>query len=397
MSYRLVSDLDLSGKLVFCRVDFNVPLDGTSITDDRRIRAALPTIRYLAEHQARVVCASHLGRPKGERRPELSLAPAAARLGELLGQSVPLAGDCIGSEAAAMTSKLSPGQVGLLENLRFHKGETKGDREFAAALCEGFDTYVNDAFGAAHRAHASVSVVPQLLGECAAGFLMAREIDALSRLIDDPQRPYVAILGGAKVSDKIALIDKLLERVDRILIGGAMAYTFLAAQRVAVGASRVERDRLELARELGERARARGVDVDLPLDHVVAEAIEGRRVSGLRETPGAEIPEGAIGVDIGPKTIEAWKSLLGGDVSTVLWNGPVGFFEAAGCETGTEAIARHLAEMNAFTVLGGGDTAAAAHRFGLEQRYGHVSTGGGAALELLSGETLPGIAALEIR
>ncbi|MDQ7008571.1 MAG: phosphoglycerate kinase [Acidobacteriota bacterium] len=391
----LVTDIDLSGKLVFCRVDFNVPLDGSTITDDRRIRAALPTIEHLRRNGARVVCASHLGRPKGQRRPEMSLAPVAARLAELLGDPVPLADDCIGPAAQAMTTSLADGQVGLLENLRFHGGETRGDRDFARALAEGFEAYVNDAFGAAHRAHASVTGVPALLDRRAAGLLMAREIDALTRLAEDPRRPYFAILGGAKVSDKIPLIDALLERVDGILVGGAMAYTFLAARGVEVGASRVEDGQLELARKLEERARARGVAWHLPVDHRVAGQIDGRRVSGLETTPGEAIDPGRAGVDIGPRTLEHWREVLGDTVRTVLWNGPVGFFEAEGCETGTLELARHLAGLPAFTVLGGGDTAAAAHRFGLEARFSHVSTGGGAALELLSGVRLPGVAALE--
>ncbi len=394
MSYRLVTDLDVRGKVVLCRVDFNVPLDGTTITDDRRIRAALPTIELLLEKGARVLCASHLGRPKGERRPEMSLAPVAARLSEILGQTVPLADDCIGASQSALTASLAEGQLGLLENLRFHKGETKGDPELARALAAGIDVFVNDAFGAAHRAHASVSELPKYVAERAAGFLMDRELRSLGRLIDAPERPYVAILGGAKVSDKIELIERLLERVSTVFVGGAMADTLLAARGVAIGNSRVEDDKLALARALTERARERGVDLLLPSDHIVAHGIEGKTVTGIETSEGEAVPAGTAGVDIGPKTLAAWKTHLGTDVKTLLWNGPVGFFEAAGSSEGTEELARHVAEMPAFTVLGGGDTAAAARQFGLENDYDHVSTGGGAALELLSGITLPGVVAL---
>lgn len=394
MTHRMVNDLDVSGKVVFCRVDFNVPLDGTTITDDGRIQAALPTIKWLSSNGARVLCASHLGRPKGERKPELSLAPAARRLGELLGKDVPLADDCVGEAVAKVAGGLEAGGVALLENLRFHKGETAGDRDFAAELAAPADLYVNDAFGAAHRAHASVSVVPEILGGGAAGFLMAREIESLQRLVDAPERPYVAILGGAKVSDKIQLIEKLLDRVDTILIGGAMAYTFLAARGVPVGASRIEADRLDLARELEARATDKSVTVKLPVDHVIADGIEGRTPSGLRTLDDQAIPGGKVGLDIGPRTLDQWRHVLGSGVKTVLWNGPVGFFEAAGCEEGTRKLGEHIASMEAFSVLGGGDTAAAARSFGLDGRYGHVSTGGGAALEMLSGIDLPGVAAL---
>jgi phosphoglycerate kinase len=396
MTHRLVDQLDVSGKVVFCRVDFNVPLDGSTITDDRRIEAALPTIDWLAKKGARVLCASHLGRPKGERKPELSLAPVAGRLGEHLGREVPLAEDCIGDAVAQVVERLADGDVALLENLRFHKGETKGDREFAEQLAAPADLYVNDAFGAAHRAHASVSVVPEILGGGAAGFLMDKEIRALGHLVEKPERPYVAILGGAKVSDKIELIEKLIERVDAILIGGAMAYTFLAARGVPVGSSKIEEDRLDLARKLEQRAREQGIEIHLPEDHMIADGVEGRTPTNLAAHSEQAIPDGKVGLDIGPKTLETFRDRLGPDVRTILWNGPLGFFEASGCERGTQEIAEHIASSSAFSVLGGGDTAAAAHGFGLEDRYGHVSTGGGAALELLSGIDLPGIQALRV-
>jgi phosphoglycerate kinase len=395
MSRRQLTELKVEGQRVFCRVDFNVPMEGTEITDDRRIRAAIPTIQWLREHGARVVVASHFGRPKGKPVPEMSLRPCAERLGTLLGAPVAFATDCIGESARAVIAALANGQVAVLENLRFYKQEEAGDRDFARALAELVDLYVNDAFGAAHRAHASISVLPELLGGGAAGFLMERELSALGRLLTAPEHPYIAILGGAKVSDKINLIEKLLERVDTILIGGAMAYTFLAARSVAVGKSLVEQDKLDLARELEARAKQRNVRFQLPIDHVTATVLTGRVAHNLAVSDGAAIAADRLGLDIGPKTLAAWKELLGAQVRTVLWNGPVGLFEAAGCEAGTRELAAHLAQSSAFTVLGGGDTAAAAAQFGYESQYKHVSTGGGASLEFLSGDQLPGVSALE--
>ena len=394
MSHASVRDLDPRGKVVFCRVDFNVPLDGTTITDDRRIRASLPTIELLLEKGARVVCASHLGRPKGQRVAELSLAPVAERLGELLGKSVAFAKDCVGEPASAMAGKLGDGEIGVLENVRFHEGETAGDEALAKDMAAFADVFVNDAFGAAHRAHASVVGVPRVLGGGYAGLLMDRELNALGRLVGAPERPYVAILGGAKVSDKILLIEKLLEKVDRILIGGAMAYTFLKARGVEVGSSLVEAERLDLARELEEKAAAKGVAIELPRDHVAASEVGKRSVNGATTVEGSAIPEGLAGVDIGPRTLEAWEDFLDASVKTVLWNGPVGLFEADEAAAGTRGLAEHLAAAPGFVVLGGGDTAAAAAAFGLMERFDHVSTGGGAALEFLSGIDLPGVAAI---
>ena len=395
MSHRVVTDLRVAGRVVFCRVDFNVPLEGTTITDDRRVRASLPTVRWLAEKGAKVVCASHFARPKGKRVPEMSLAPVAKRLSELLGAPVAFADDCVGEPARAVVSALKDGEVALLENLRFHPGEEKGDEEFARELAAGIDFYVNDAFGAAHRAHASIVGLPKILGGGATGFLMDKEIGALGRLLERPERPYVAILGGAKVSDKSQLIERLLERVDRILVGGARAYTFLAARGVDVGASLVEADKLDLARELEAKAAAAGASIVLPMDHVVAAGVDKHVVTGIVPCDRPSIPAGLKGVDIGPRTLDAWKGLLDGSVRTVLWNGPVGLFEAEGCDAGTKGLAAHIARMGAFRVLGGGDTAAAAQKFGLDESYDHVSTGGGAALEFLSGVKLPGVAALE--
>lgn len=396
MSHRVVTDLRVTGQSVFCRVDFNVPLDGSKITDDRRIRASLPTLRWLMEKGARVVCASHLGRPKGKPVPEMSLKPVADRLAELLGQKVAFATDCIGEPAQALARGLADGEIGMLENLRFHAGETDGDLEFAKALAAPFQLYVNDAFGAAHRAHASVTGIPAILGGGATGFLMDKEVSALGRLLERPERPYVAILGGAKVSDKIELIEKLLTRVDRILIGGAMAYTFLAARGIGIGASLVEADKLDLARDLEKKALDAGVAILLPIDHITAAQVEKKKVAGIEPVPSIEIPAGRIGVDIGPNTLNSFKAALGPDARTVLWNGPVGLFEAAGCDAGTRGLGEHLARLSAFRVLGGGDTAAAAMQFGIDEKFDHVSTGGGAALEFLSGIQLPGVAALEI-
>ncbi len=395
MAHRVVTDLLVAGQRVFCRVDFNVPLAGREITDDRRIRASVPTIRWLVENGARVACASHLGRPKGQRVPEMSLAPAARRLGDLLGRPVAMAEDCVGEDVARLVGSMQDGDVALLENLRYHIEEEKGDAEFARRLAAPFQLFVNDAFGAAHRAHASVVGVPKILGGGATGFLMDKELAALGRLLERPERPYVAILGGAKVSDKIELIEKLFERVDRILVGGAMAYTFLAARGIPVGASLVEKDKLELARDLLRQAESRHVGVDLPTDHLAAQKIGKRSAEGLEIVAGEAVPEGRAGVDIGPRTLARWQTLLDASVRTVFWNGPVGLFEAPGCEAGTRGLGQHLARLGAFRVLGGGDTAAAAERFGVAEAFDHVSTGGGAALEFLSGVELPGVAVLE--
>lgn len=395
MSHQQLTDLSVAGRRVFCRVDFNVPMDGAAITDDRRIRAAIPTIDWLRQHGARVVLASHFGRPKGKVVPEMSLAPCAQRLADILQVPVRFATDCIGPQAQGPITLLQDGEIGLLENLRFHSGEEAGDPLFAEQLAANVELYVNDAFGAAHRPHASISLLPKLLGGGAAGFLMEQELRALGKLLTAPDRPYVAILGGAKVSDKIQLIEKLLERVDTILVGGAMAYTFLAARGVLVGNSLVERDKLEMAQRLAELATSRGVRLLLPIDHVTAAELNGRQPQGLAVEDSEAIPAGRIGVDIGPRTLANWCDRLSSGTKTVLWNGPVGLFEAPGCEAGTRGIAAHLATLPAFRVLGGGDTAAAAAQFGFDANYDHVSTGGGASLEFLSGDRLPGIEALE--
>jgi len=386
-----VRDLDVRGKRVFLRVDFNVPLEAGRVTDDTRVRAAIPTLRLLLDGGARVVAASHLGRPKGRPNPAMSLLPVAARLAEILGRPVALADDCVGPEIEARSRALAPGDVLLLENLRFHPEEEKNDAAFARRLAALADLYVNDAFGAAHRAHASVAALAALLPQAAAGLLMDKEIAALSRLRDRPEAPYVALLGGAKVSDKIDLIEKLMERTQVILVGGAMAYTFLKAGGVGVGGSRVEADRLEAATAIAARARTRGVRLVLPVDHVVAAGPEPG--APHQTTPDAAIPDGLVGLDIGPRTCAAFAAEIRA-ARTVFWNGPLGLFEVRPYDAGTLAAARAIAEARLFSVVGGGDSVAAVTRLGLADRFTHVSTGGGASLEFLSGLTLPGVAAL---
>ncbi len=384
-------DLDLGDRRVFCRVDFNVPIAAGKVADDTRLRASLSTLRLLAVERARTVLASHLGRPKGEAAPEFSLRPVAARLAELLGTTVAFVGDSVGSEVEAAAGRLRPGGFLLLENLRFHKEEEANDPAFAAALARLGEAYVNDAFGTAHRAHASTAGVPKILKPAAAGLLMQAEIAHLGRLVDRPDPPFVAILGGAKVSDKIALIENLLPRLDHLLVGGAMAYTFLLARGVPVGRSRVEEDRVELARTLLEKAERTGREILLPVDHVVA---RGGGDGEVRATSSAAIGDDEAGMDIGPRTVAAFVEQVGG-AGTVLWNGPVGRFEVEAFASGTRRVAEALAASRAVTVVGGGDTAAAVERFGLAGRMTHVSTGGGASLEFLSGATLPGIEALD--
>jgi phosphoglycerate kinase len=393
MSAKLsVRDLaDVAGRRVWCRVDFNVPLDGSRVTDDTRIAASLPTIRRLLDRRARVVLASHLGRPKGKPRPELSLAPVAKRLSDLLALPVAFAPACVGDAAARVVAGCGEGQAVLLENLRFHPEEEANDPGFAGELSALGDLYVNDAFGTAHRAHASTVGVPSRLKPAAAGLLMESELTHLGQLLGSPARPFVAILGGAKVSDKIELIDNLLPRVDEFLVGGAMAYTFLAALGTPVGRSLVESDRIDAARAIVERVRAAGKSLLLPEDHVVA--LPGTD-TGARATVGAAIGDADAGMDIGPKTAASFASTIA-RAGTVLWNGPVGRFEVPAFAAGSRRIAEALAAGRATTVVGGGDTAAAVQVFGVADRMTHVSTGGGASLEFLSGLTLPGVAALD--
>jgi phosphoglycerate kinase len=385
-----IADLDLTGKRVFLRVDLNAPLDGGVVSDDTRLRAVIPTIEHALGAGASVVLASHLGRPKGKPAPEFSLKPVAERLGELLGRAVPLAPDCVGPDVEAEAQALGAGHVLLLENLRFHKEEEANDDGFARSLAALADVYVNDAFAAAHRAHASIEAITRHLRPAAAGLLMQRELDALGRAVESPARPLVAILGGAKVSDKVALVENLLARVEGLVIGGGMAFTFLRALGHDVGRSLLEPDHIETARRVLDAARRRGVPVTLPVDAVVAEApasAAGRAV-GVRE-----IPPGEMGLDIGPRTIGRFTEALR-DARTIVWNGPMGVFERAPFAAGTLALARVVAESRAFTVVGGGDTVAAVNQAGVADRVGYISTAGGAFLEFLEGRKLPGVEAL---
>lgn len=387
-----VTDLDVENKRVFVRVDFNVPLDGGKITDDARIVEALPTIKNVMDRGGRVVLASHLGRPKPGKTEGLGLEPCGARLAELLGVEVHLPDDCIGDAAKKVVFDLRPGQVCLLENLRFHPEEEKDDETFAAKLAELCDVYVDDAFGCVHRAHASVHALPRLVKDRACGFLLQKEIDALGKLVTNPDKPFVAILGGAKVSDKIAVIESLLERVDALVIGGAMANTFLAAKQVDVKASKVEDDKLALARTILEKAQAKKVDIVLPIDVVVAQSIEA---SEGKAVSVGEIPDGHMALDIGPKTLELYAARIA-KAKSVFWNGPMGLFERAPFSAGTFGVAKALASASAFTVVGGGDSAAAVKQAGgdIAKKIDHISTGGGASLELIEGKKLPGIEVL---
>jgi phosphoglycerate kinase len=384
-----IEQLELAGKRVFLRADLNAPLARGEVSDDTRLRAVLPTIRYALTAGAAVVLASHLGRPKG-RTPEYSMRPVAERLGALLGQPVELAPDCVGPETAARAQALRPGEILLLENLRFHPEEEKNDDAFAAELAALADCYVNDAFAAAHRAHASIDAITRHLRPAAAGLLMQQELAALGRLLEAPARPLVAILGGAKVSDKLVLVSHLLGRVDALLIGGGMAFTFLLALGHAVGRSLVEAERVETARAALEMARRRGVRVVLPVDVLAAEGLDspsGRAV-GVRE-----IPADLMGLDIGPRTVEAFAAALR-TARTIAWNGPMGVFEKAPFAGGTVAVARVVVSAPAFSVVGGGDTIAAVAQAGVTDRIGYISTAGGAFLEYLEGRKLPGVEAL---
>jgi len=386
-----LGDLEVAGRRVLVRVDLNVPLKDGRVADDLRLEESVPTIRRLRDAGARVILMSHLGRPKGEVAEDLRLAPVAARLAELLGSPVATATDVVGPDAQRRAASLADGEVLLLENLRFEPGEEANDDGFADALAALGEAYVDDAFGAAHRAHASVVGVPARLPDSAAGLLLEREISVLSRLLDDPPRPFVAVLGGAKVSDKLGVIDNLLGRVDALLIGGAMCFTFLAAQGRDVGASRVETDRVDSVRDLLARAKAEGIAVVLPTDVVVARAFEA---DAEHETvPADAIPAGAMGLDIGPESVERFSVRLA-DAGSILWNGPMGVFEWDAFAAGTEGVARAVAANDGFSVVGGGDSAAAIRKLGLAEQVSHVSTGGGAALEFLEGVDLPGVAAL---
>ncbi len=388
-----LEELELKEKRVFVRVDFNVPCDAEGkVADDSRIVASLPTIRHVLKAGGKLILASHLGRPKGKRDPKYSLMPVAARLSELLEREVTFPEDCIGDAVKKLVGEMREGEVILLENLRFHPEEEANDPIFSERLAGLADIYVNDAFGTLHRAHASTVGMVPLVKEKAAGLLVLKEVQVLSRLLHEPARPFVAILGGAKVSDKLGVIENLLKLVDGLLIGGAMAYTFLKAKGVEVGASLVEDGKLHQAAKLLERAKTKDIRLELPVDHVVARELKAG--AEFKTTPGASIPAGWMGLDVGPKTLEAYEAQILA-AKTVLWNGPVGAFETPPFERGTVEIARTLAKSAGMTVVGGGDSLAAVKVAGVGEKIGHLSTGGGATLEFLEGKTLPGLKALE--
>ena len=391
MSKKTIRDIDLKGKRVIVRVDFNVPQDKEGkITDDNRIVGALPTIKYLVDQNAKVVLMSHLGRPKGEFNMKYSLAPAALRLSELLGRPVKMAKDVIGEDADRIVASLKEGEVCLLENLRFHNEEEKNDPDFARKLSGYGDIYVNDAFGTAHRAHASTEGVAHYL-PAVSGFLIEKELKFLGGAVEHPDRPFVAILGGAKVSDKIGVINNLLEKVDVLIVGGGMAYTFIKAQGGEIGKSVLEADRLEYALEMIEKAKKKGVKLLLPEDSVAADAYSND--ANIQVVDSYKIPEGYLGLDIGPKAQKAFAEAIRG-AKTVVWNGPMGVSEMSNFAAGTVAVAKAMAESEAVTIIGGGDSAAAVVQLGFGDKMSHISTGGGASLEFLEGLELPGVAAL---
>ncbi|MCP4746306.1 MAG: phosphoglycerate kinase [Desulfobacteraceae bacterium] len=390
-----VTDLSFENKKVLMRVDFNVPVKDGKVVNDKRIRAVLPTIRHIVQQGGKLVLMSHLGRPKGQRRPEMSLKPCAAALSEHLNQPVAFSQDCIGGQVDAAVEKLAPGDVLLLENLRFHQGETKNDEDFARQLARLGQIYINDAFGTAHRAHASTEGVTHYLKPCAAGFLIQKELEYLGQVMQSPKLPFMAVLGGAKISGKIDVINQLLPKLDRLFIGGAMAFTFLHAKGFAIGRSLLEEDKLALAEKLLKQA---GDKIVLPLDCAVSELFDfdNRSIGDLAVVNASEIPENVYGLDIGPETVKLFEKQLS-IASTIIWNGPMGVFEIEATSKGTYAIAQLLARLTdqgATTVIGGGDSAAAAEQSGLADRMSHISTGGGASLEFFEGKTLPGINAL---
>jgi phosphoglycerate kinase len=389
---RSIKDIDIRGKRVLMRVDFNVPQDEKlNITDDIRIVSAVPTIKYAIDKGAKVILMSHLGRPKGGPEAKFSLKPAAERLSQLLGKKVVMAPDCIGPEVKRIVDAMKPGDVTLLENVRFHKEEEANDPNFAKQLAALGDAYVNDAFGTAHRAHASTEGVTKFLPGVS-GLLVEKEIEYFEKAVSSPQKPYVAILGGAKVSDKIEVIKNLMKKVDALLIGGGMAYTFLKAQGIDIGNSKLEADKVDLAAEILKEASAKKVKILLPVDHVAADKFDA--AADAKVTADNKIPAGMLGLDIGPKTVKLFEAELK-NAKTIVWNGPLGVFEMDKFDKGSREIAEFIAGLKAVTIIGGGDTAAAVAKFGLEKKMSHISTGGGASLEYLEGKILPGIAALQ--
>jgi phosphoglycerate kinase len=390
---KFVTDLDVKGKLVFLRVDFNIPLDEKGeIRDDTRIRASLPTIQYLLDHGARLVIASHLGRPKGKADPKMSLKPAARRLAELIPNRVLMAPDVVGDEVTRLKQGLKDGEALVLENVRFYKEEEANDPAFSRRLAEGIDIFVNDAFGSSHRAHASVVGIAGFVKVKAAGYLMKKEVDYLRKAVHSPEKPYVAILGGAKVSDKIEIIESLLNKADHILIGGAMAYTFLKAQGLGVGKSLVEDDQKATALAILSKAAEKKVDLLLPLDHLLATAADAGATTRTVDT--LPFPEDMMGVDIGPRTVEAYARIIK-NARTIFWNGPMGIFEIEPFAAGTVKVAQAVAASGAVSIVGGGDSIAAVKKAGVKDKISHISTGGGASLEYIAYESLPGIDALD--
>ncbi|HPM78815.1 MAG TPA: phosphoglycerate kinase [bacterium] len=392
MAVKYIDELELEGKHIFLRADLNVPLTDGKITDDTRIRAVLPTVRKVLRDGGRLVIASHLGRPKGKYDEKLSLMPVAERMAELLDRDVIMAPDVVSDGVKVVAQQLKDGEVMMLENLRFVPGETANDPEFAAKLAELATVYINDAFGSSHRAHASVEALPRLLEEKAAGYLMRKELRYLQEALADPERPFWAILGGAKVSDKIGVVNTLLDKVDGLIIGGGMAYTFLAAKGFEVGKSLVDGGRITYARETLARAEKKGVKILLPVDHVVAQEIAAD--AAVKVVANQDFPTDMMGLDIGPETIRAYADALVG-AKTIVWNGPMGVFEHAPFATGTIAIAKAVAESGSISIVGGGDSVSAVKKAGMADKISHISTGGGASLELLEGKELPGVTALE--
>ncbi|MBR3948061.1 MAG: phosphoglycerate kinase [Clostridia bacterium] len=390
LNKKSVEDIDVKGKKVLVRCDFNVKMEDGVITSDKRIVASLPTIKYLLDNGAKLILCSHLGRPKGEFKPEFSLAPVAVRLGELLGKEVKMAKDVVGESAKALAADLKEGEVLLLENVRFHKEETKNDPEFSKALASLAEVYVNDAFGSAHRAHSSTTGVADYL-PAVGGYLIRKELEYIGGALENPQRPLVAILGGAKVSDKIGVITNLMEKVDTLIVGGGMAYTFFAAQGHTVGTSICEEDKIELAKEMMETAKAKGVNFLIPIDNRVG--LEYKEDTEHKIVDSDDIPDGWMGLDIGPKTEELFANAIKG-AGTVIWNGPMGVSEWANFASGTIAVATAIAESGAISIVGGGDSAAAVQKLGFADKMSHISTGGGASLEFLEGKDLPGVVAL---